>query len=88
MVPVLGDVVRIKSDQVIGTVVCVSRLSSGTYLLHLHTDGQGSREVGASQVEAVNGRFKRSRKRLMLGLLTSGVAASLLSGTVQVPGLF
>lgn len=47
----IGDVVRIKQDKVVGTVMAVSGYAGGT--IHVHTDRQGSRVLAPQDLEHV-----------------------------------
>lgn len=78
----IGDVVRVKSDQVLGTVVCVATHGGGS-LVHLHTDGRGSRVVSPEAVERI-GRgsmpMTTGRAPATLLCLVPGVAVAALFG--------
>lgn len=77
----IGDVVRVKSDQVLGTVVCVSGYSGGS-VVHIHTDGRGSRALHPSALERVaRGTEPLTKGRVVATLLAvAGLAAAVLLG--------
>ncbi|MDT0265567.1 hypothetical protein RM844_04595 [Streptomyces sp. DSM 44915] len=84
----IGDVVRVRSDQVLGTVVSVTNTGSGA-VLHLHTNGQGSRMVSPRAVEHVaRGRepMGTGRAVVTLVLIVIAVVIGVVNGS-KIHGL-
>jgi hypothetical protein len=78
----IGDVVRVKSDQALGTVVCVTRSGRGS-VVHLHTDGLGSRVVSPEDLEHVARIYKPTtpgRSIVTLLLLALGLVIAVSNG--------
>lgn len=64
----LGDVVRIKSDKVLGTVVSITSTGRGS-VVHLHTDGLGSRAVSPDVLEPIARAYKPMTTRRAIATL-------------------
>ncbi|WP_052851964.1 hypothetical protein [Streptomyces avicenniae] len=82
----IGDVVRVRGDQVLGTVVSIT--GNGT-VLHLHTDGQGSRVVSPHAVERVTQAHEplHPGRAVVTVLLIIVVVVVVLVGSSRLPGI-
>ncbi|MFI7272642.1 hypothetical protein [Streptomyces sp. NPDC049879] len=81
----IGDVVRVRGDQVLGTVVSIT--GNGT-VLHLHTDGQGSRVVSPRAVERVTQAHEPLHPgRAVVTVLLIIVLVIVLVGGSRLPGI-
>ncbi|GAB2915477.1 hypothetical protein [Streptomyces mayteni] len=77
----IGDVVRIKSDQTLGTVVSITTVGRGA-IVHLHTNGLGSRVVAPQNLEHVARAYKpmtAGRSIATLAFLVIGLVIAVLT---------
>ena len=84
----IGDVVRVRSDQALGMVVSITNTGGGA-VLHLHTDGRGSRTVSPRAVEhvaRVRDRMSTGRAVVTLVVILIAVVIGVVNGS-EISGL-
>lgn len=84
----IGDVVRVREDGALGTVVSIA--GYGGEMIHIHTDGRGSRMLTPEDLEHVaQARKSFTTTRLVLALISLAaifIAALLIGSLVHELG--